>query len=112
REYIGHGCRAVDLLCPSRVETSGPVVQQRRIGGPQRCRDSGIALVTGRSDRVETLALALQPATREIEVTALELGVEQRHQAAAFDALGGRIGERCRSTRIVDPRADAFDEVV
>ena len=40
-----------------QVERAGPVVQQRRVGQPQRRRDRGVALVAGRADGVEARAL-------------------------------------------------------
>jgi hypothetical protein len=63
-------------------------MQQGRVGGPHRGGDTGVALVAGRPDRVIPAAPAAQPAGREIEVAAAQLGVEQRQE------VGGVAGFR------------------
>ena len=60
------------------VEAAGAVVQQGRVVDPGQQAERRVGLVAGRADRVEALALGLQPAGREVEVPALELGVEER----------------------------------
>ena len=51
------GSLPVDLLRAGQEEPTGPVVQQRRIGGSQRRGDRDVALVAGRADRVVALAV-------------------------------------------------------
>jgi hypothetical protein len=52
-------------------------VEQRRIGRPQGGRYGRVSFVSGRSDGVEAFVEAAQPARREVQVPARELGVEQ-----------------------------------
>ena len=52
-----HDPVAAGLRGTREVEAARAVVQQRRVGRPQRQRDDGVALVPGRADRVEGAAL-------------------------------------------------------
>ena len=81
-EHVADAVVTRDLSRTCQVEATGPVVQQRRIGGSQGGGDGGIALVAGRSDRVEAGALLAQPARRVIDVAAEQLRLEQleRHR--------------------------------
>ena len=72
-----------DLLGAGQVEAAGPVVQQRRVGGPQGGGDEGVGLVPRRADRVEPVAPSAQPSRRVVEVAAGDLGVEEHVQAAS-----------------------------
>jgi hypothetical protein len=59
----------------SGVEAAGPVVEQRRVTRARQQADRRVALVAGRTDRVVALALLLEPARCEVQMTALHLGV-------------------------------------
>ena len=82
---------------PGGVEATGAVVKQCRVGHPGQQAQRRVALVTGRTDRVVALALRLKPASREVEVPALYLGLEQPPQC---DRVWGRfLGGRSRAGR-------------
>ena len=87
------------------VEAAGPVVEQRRIGGPGQQADRRVALVAGRPDRVVALALLLEPARREVEVAALHLGVEEALEHRRAGPLGAA------NATCVRARANGPDEV-
>ena len=90
-QNVADRCRPGYLRRPGLVETTRPVVQQRRIRRPKRGRDRSIALVTRRADGVEAPALSLQGPGREIEMPTGGLGVEKiqcsadRQRAAGAD---------------------------
>ncbi len=100
RVYAGH------LAGPGAVEPAGPVVQQRRVGRPQRRGQRGVALVAGRADRVVAAALLLHPPGREVQVPAFRLGVEHGQQGRAVEAAA-RTHRRCpwRETAVAGPPA-------
>jgi len=110
------------LLAPGQVEGARAVVQQGRVGDPQRRGDAGVALVPRRPDRVVPGALGPQPARGQIEVAAGQLRVEELQAAlpgqgrAVPDGVrpGGTIPRAAR--RMAVQRADhlgemAFDRV-
>ncbi len=83
RRLAGH------LVRPREEERARSVVQERRIGGPQRGGDRGVALVPRRADRVEALAPRAERPRREIEVAAAGLRVEQRDRRARRQPRSG-----------------------
>ena len=89
------------------VERAGAVVQERRVGLPQRRRDGRVALVPGRPDRVVALAEAAQPPAGEVEVPAGELGVEQRPRGLAGQA--GAVPDRFLRRPLVGRRREGRD---
>ena len=82
------------LARAGEVEGARAVVEQRRIGGPQRQGHGTVALVARRADRVEAPALLLQPARREIAEPAVDLRPPQR-----LDAVRRGTGRACRRER-------------
>ncbi len=84
-----------DLLCPRAVEPARSVVEERRVGGPQRRGHRGVGLVTRGSDRVNAWALLPQVARGEVEVSARNHRVEQRegHLSGQPGALADRLVE-------------------
>ena len=72
--------RAGHLRGAREVERAGAVVQQRRVGRPQRRGDGRVRLVARRPDRVEAAAGCAQPARLDVEHPAAELRVEQRER--------------------------------
>ncbi len=92
--HVGNAV-AAHLPGAGEVERARAVVEQRRVGGAERERDDGVALVPGRADRVEAAALLLQPARGEVAVTARDLGLPERLGAAVpWTAGSGRRLER------------------
>jgi hypothetical protein len=77
---------------PGGVEATGSVVQQCRVLDSAQQPDGGVGLVTGGADRVEPVALPLQPARREIEMAALDLCLEQVEQQIGVDPALRRSG--------------------
>ncbi len=94
---VGGGLRMLVgvLRRPGRVEASRPVVQERRVVDPRQQAQRRVGLVTGGADRVEALALLLQPPGREVEVAALELRLEEGQDEGGLEP-GGRCGLRAR----------------
>ena len=82
--------------CAGQVEGAAAIVQQRRVGATEAHRHRGIALVTRRTDGVVPLALATQPAGREVGVAAGHLHVEElrhpRHRRRGRVGGGRRRG--------------------
>ena len=102
-QHVTDWVDAGHLAGAGAVEPAGPVVQQRRVGWPQRRGQRGVALMAGRADRVVSAALLLHPPGREIEVPALRLGVEDGQQGGAVQPAarahrGSRVGT-CRAAR-------------
>ena len=85
------------------VEAAGAVVQQRRVGRPQRHARPRRCSRGRRADRVEASPCALQPADGEVEVAALQLGVEVGQQA--FGVWHGRA-YLVRSGPFIQPADD------
>ena len=78
---------------PGGIEASGAVVQQRRVSTAGQQPDCGIGFVPRGRDRVVALVLGLEPARCEIEMPALELGIEQRPQLRG--ALDVQVTKAC-----------------
>ena len=102
-QHVTDWVDAGHLTGAGAVEPAGPVVQQGRVGWPQRRGQRGVALVAGRADRVVAAALLLHPPGREIEVPALRLGVEDGQQGGAIQLAArahrrGRVGT-CQAAR-------------
>ncbi len=91
--HVGNAV-AARLAGTREIEGSGAVVQQRRIGGAQGKGDRRVALVPGRSDRVEGALLLLEPAGRVIAVPALDLRPPER--------LGLGVGRRRSAGRLLE----------
>ena len=103
----GHALHHVGDAVPAglaragEIERAGAVVQKRRIGGSQRKGDRRVALVPGRSDRVEGALLLLQPARRVIAVPALDLRAPERlglagRQATETPSGGSSVSKAAR----------------
>ena len=90
------------LLAPGQVEGARAVVQQGRVGDPQRRGDAGVALVPGRPDRVVPGILGPQPARGQIEVAAGQLRVEELQ--AALPGQGRAVPDGVRPGGTI-PRA-------
>ena len=88
----GHALHHVGDAVPTglpragEIERAGAVVEKRGIRGSQRKSDRRVALVPGRSDRVERALLLLQPARGVIAVPTLDLRAPER--------LGLRVSRR------------------
>src|SRR5690606_22241946 len=84
----------------AQVEPAGAVVQQRRVGGPQRRGDSGVGLVAAGADAVVAESALAQLPSREVQVPAGRLGVEQGEQfgVQARAGAGARLlgGDGCQ----------------
>ena len=65
---VSQPLRPRHLRGASQVEATRTVVQQRRIGRPQRRRDRRVRLVSRGPDRVEPVALGPQIPRHQIEV--------------------------------------------
>ncbi len=81
-ERLAHRLDAPVDVRAGGVERTRAVVQQRGIGGPRQQADGGVRLVPGRADRVEARPSLLEPPRREVEVPALDLGLEERLELA------------------------------
>ncbi len=77
-EHVGDRIVAGHLAGSGDVEPAAAVVEQGRVGRPERAGDGGVGLVARRADRVEATALRAQPAGGQVEVAARGLVVEQR----------------------------------
>jgi hypothetical protein len=80
QQHVAHRVLPRQLRGALQVEAAGAVVQQRRVGGPQRRGDGGVRLVARRADAVEADAARPQAAGRQVEVAAAGLGREQPEQ--------------------------------
>ncbi len=111
KQHVAQGLLSGHLPGPLQVEGAGAVVQQRGVGSAQGCGNRSIAFVTCRGDGVEALALATQPARREVEVAAGELRVEQLK--AACPGERGALPDRQPMVpgRPWRQRRDGLDEV-
>jgi len=78
------------LGCPRDVEAAGAVVQQRRVGRPQRERDGRVRLVPGGGDRVEAAAGRLELARGEVAEPAAHLGAPQLLRLGRSVPVAGR----------------------
>src|SRR5262245_47040168 len=81
-DRIGH---TGGLRGPGHVKSARPVMQECGIGGTQGGGDGRVALMAGRSDRVEARALCLQPTRGKVEMPARGLGLEQLKTLAACE---------------------------
>ena len=78
-QHVAQPVAAPTCCAPGEEEAARAVVQQRGIGGPQGGGDGDVSLVSRRADGVEPLPAGTEPARRQIEVSAPELGVEEVH---------------------------------
>ncbi len=96
------------------VEPTRSVVEQGRVGEAKRRGHRGVALVAGRTDRVEAVPLGPEPAGAVVEDPAVDLGLEdlvERNVAAVVGATcPSRVGREC-SDRIEQRRFE-FVQVV
>ena len=96
-EHVGHGAVAGALTRTGAVEAARSVVQERRVGEPQRGGDRSIALVARRTDRVEAVPTCSQPPRRVVEDAAVDLGGEdvvERNVGTIVDRVAARRDER------------------
>ena len=102
-QHVGHG---VDphLGRPGAVERARPIVQQGRVGRPQRQGHGGVGLVAGRGDRVEPLARRLQRPSGKVEVAAQGLGVEEGDQLGCRLRRLGLAGDDGGAEGVVEAR--------
>ena len=121
-EHVGHAV-APDLRRPREVEAAGAVVEQRRVGRPQRERDGGVRLVARPSRSSRSSARASEVARGEVAEAAVDLGAPERlrlrrgRRPARPEARAAR-SSRCDLERVeVEPhggngtpvRSAAFD---
>ena len=92
-EDVGHAVAPV-LRGPREVEGAGAIVEERRVGGAERERDAGVALVPGRADRVEAAARPLEVAGGEVAVAARDLGAPDRFELEGVAGRRGRLERR------------------
>ncbi len=108
REHVPHRIVTGHLLGAGAVETAGSVVEQRRVGRPERRRDRRVALVSGRADRVIAVALRTEPSRRVVDDPALHL----RREDAVEHADVGRRVRAGHSTGGGADRGDAVEQCV
>ena len=84
------------LRRPREVEAARAVVEQRRVGRPERQRDEGVRLVAGGADRVEAELPGLEPPCRVVDRPALDPAVQAR-SASGGSSTSSRRRSSARS---------------
>ncbi len=93
------------------VEGARAVVQERGVGDAGDRAHRGVALVAGRADRVEALALLAQPAGGDVEQPAGELDLEELATSGARERRARPHGQPGITAAARGERGNRLDEV-